>query len=148
MVGIRDAVPCLQQRPCGAGGLSGDLEIPSTVNRLVLSVYPIQMDAEGPFGLMKANPAALSNLLGKESDSVLGESVLQALTDDPIPLSEWKEIRRAMMASFKKGAHVVNSASGARDSAGDHYFSPGAKALFGDGVRMAGLTDLLSYGFD
>jgi hypothetical protein len=130
------------------GRLSGDLEIPFSANRLVLSVYPIQMDAEAPFGLIKGNLTALSILLGKESISTLGESVLQAMTDDPKSLSEWKKIRKAMMLSFRRGAHVVNSASGARDNAGDHYFSPGAKELFVGGARMVGLTEVLSYEFD
>jgi hypothetical protein len=43
---------------------------------------------------------------------------------------------------------VVNVATGVRSSAPDHCFSPGAKALYACGVRMAGLAELLSYEFD
>jgi len=130
------------------GQLSGDLELPDSVNRIVLSLYPINMDAAGPFGLTKNNPDALRILLGNESGATLGESVLQAMTDDQQSLSEWRKIRRHMMSSFRKGVRVVNSATGVSDTVGNHYFSSGAKDLFGGGVRMAGLTDLLSYELD
>lgn len=130
------------------GQLPGKLQIPESASRIVLSIYPMDMDATGPFGLIGSNPAALSILMGRESGSALGESVLQAMTDDPKSLREWKKLRKLMTASFSKGAQVVNSATGARDRAGNHYFSPGARDLLASGVRMAGLTDLLSYELD
>lgn len=130
------------------GQLSGELRLSDSVGRIVLSLYPIEMNSPGPFGLVGKNPKALSILVGKESSMVLGESVLQAMTDDQKSLLAWRRIRKGMVASYNKGARVVNSATGAEVSARDHYFSSGAKDLYVDGVRMAGLADLLSYKFD
>src|SRR5690348_9708123 len=71
------------------GQLPGELRIPDSVSRIVLSLYPMNMDATAPVGLLKSNPTALSILLGRQSSSALGESVLQAMTDDQKSLSEW-----------------------------------------------------------
>ena len=106
------------------------------------------MDVEAPYGLVKSNPTALTILLGKETDSFLDESVLQAMTTDPKPLAEWRMIRKEVMLLFHKGAYVINTTSGARSFVSNHYFSIGAKELFTGGVRMMGLTDVLSYEFN
>lgn len=145
---VETLTPAYSNAALAQGQLSGKLRLSDSVGRIVLSIYPIEMDSPGPFGLIGKNPAALSILVGRESNAVLGESVLQAMTDDPKSLSAWRRIRKEIAANNHRGARVVNSATGAETSARDHYFSSGAKNLHAEGVRMVGLADLLSYKFD
>jgi hypothetical protein len=119
--------------------------IPGSVDRLVLSLHPIDLDGSGPFGLDETNPDSLTILLGRQTDTTLTLSILQAMTEDPDSLAAWRRIRKSLTTSFHKGVHVVNSMTGAKDSYSHHYFSPGAKQLYDHGVRMADLNDVLIY---
>jgi hypothetical protein len=127
------------------GRLDNSLDIPPTVSRIVLSAYPLNLDAVAPFGLLRNNPASLVILLGSETPDQLGESALQAMTDDATSLGHWKRIRKALMSVMRRGGRAVNTATGAAGSVKDHYYSPGAEDLFNSGVKMSGQTDLLSY---
>jgi hypothetical protein len=129
------------------GGLDRSLEMPPSVSRVVLSAYPMVMDSVAPFGLLRNNPASLAILLGSETSDQLGESVLQAMTDDSKSLDHWRRIRKALMANMRRGGKVVNAATGAAEHVKDHYYSPGAEELFDIGVKMSGPTALLSYEF-
>jgi hypothetical protein len=96
--------PARRSAVVARGQVSGELRIPDSVGRVLLSFDPIEVESPGPFGLIGDNPTGLSIPLGRESGSVLGESVLQALTDDLKSLSGWRRVRKSMAASFHKGA--------------------------------------------
>ncbi|GIF25588.1 hypothetical protein BJ973_003866 [Actinoplanes tereljensis] len=140
--------PVYRSSLLAAGHIDGELRLPGSVHRLLLSFEEIDLDGSGPFGLVGRNPDALTILLGGQSTSELGLSILQANTDDQRSLLAWRRIRRSMTTSFRHGARVVNSWTGARGTVRDHYFSPAAKTLYDSGVRMIGLNDVLSYEFD
>lgn len=130
------------------GQLSGELRLSDSVGRIALSLYPMEMNSSGSFGLVGKNSTALSVLVRREFSAVLGESVLQAMTDEPRSLSAWRRIRKGMIAGGHNSARAVNSVTGAEIAARDHYFSSGARGLYAHGVRMTGLADLISYKFD
>ncbi|HCT75299.1 MAG TPA: hypothetical protein DGG94_06945 [Micromonosporaceae bacterium] len=128
------------------GDITGALEIPGDVSSLVLSVYPLNMIAEAPFGLAGHNRDSLSIRIGEETGDHLGESNVGAMTDDADSLRIWRKFRKKLVASMRNdGISVVNTMSGASAQVRDHYYSEGAKQLYASGKRLAGLGEFLSY---
>jgi hypothetical protein len=139
--------PAYQVGLVGRSGQGGEIQIPPMVSSIVLSVEPINMEVTLPYGLIYHNPNSLTVLLGMETSDVLGESVLQALTDDAKSLRNWKKIRGMLTSVLHKGAVVRNVITGSTERVHDHYYSAGAMELYTAGVRMAGPTDLLTFEF-
>ncbi len=140
-------MPTYQVDLVARSGQGGGIQIPPMVSRIVLSVEPLSMEATLPYGLIYHNPDSLTVLLGAETSDVLGESVLQALTDDATSLRKWKKIRGMLTSVLHKGAVVRNATTGSLERVHDHYYSAGALELYAAGVRMAGPTDLLTFEF-
>ena len=127
------------------GGISEPLCVPSSVGRIILTIHPLDLSQTESSGLLDSNPTSLAILLGKEGPAVIGESALLAMTDDRKSLAAWRRIRKALTASFSRGAWAVNSITGAKRERKSHYISPGAASAASAGVKLAGIADPIRY---
>jgi hypothetical protein len=126
-----------------------EFAIPDEANRLIMSISPVNMGTEStPLGILASNPSCITLLVGKEGTEGLGESMIQASSDDPQLLRKWGVVRRELSAAFRRGCRVVNVATGASSISAGHYYSPGAKTWYDQGRIVLGLAPNLRYEFD
>jgi hypothetical protein len=97
---------------------------------------------------VKKNPNSLFISLGEQSDTILRESFLAAMTDDAPLATVWKRLRERARKSMHKGAWAENIMSGARSRVASHYYTAEAKRLAETGVVPVGGTDWIKYQFD
>lgn len=111
-------------------------ELPSDTSRLCLNLYA--MDETGASGndTIDKNPDSLTLLLGTRTPDGVRASMLGASTEDPASLTAWKKVRTRARKSMKKGAWVVNPASGERKESPSHLYTPQAEQLVGTGAKL------------
>jgi hypothetical protein len=132
----------------GAGEASGWARRDSSVDRISLNPAPADLSATSSLDYAKRNPDSLFISLGEQSDVVLKESFLAAMTDDAELAAVWKRLRERARKSMCKGAWAENTVSGARSRVASHYYTAEAKRLAEVGVVPIGGTDWIRYQFD
>jgi hypothetical protein len=120
-----------------------ELVIPDDVDRLVLNSSVLNLETASPLGLVANNPSSITLLVGRQTEGTLRESALAAGSNNP----NWRPIRKDLLGLLRRGGRVVNIATGASRNLANHYWSPGAKALFDEGVKMTGIGPRLRYEF-
>ena len=119
------------------------------VSRVSLSIVPIDTGATSALDFLRRNPDILVVSIGANTDGVLRESTIAAMTDDTPSLVTWKAIRSKAKALMRTGAvGVLNPASGVRQSVKSHYYSYGAQELARRGVRMLAAAGWNEFEFD
>ncbi|MER5959442.1 hypothetical protein [Streptomyces sp. NPDC001893] len=117
-------------------------------DRISLTPSPVDLNATSSLDYAKRNPDSLFINLGEQSDIILRESFLAAMTDDASLAKVWKKLREDARKSMYKGAWVENVMSGARSRVASHYYTAGAKRLAEAGVVPVGGTDWIKYRFE
>lgn len=117
------------------------------VSRIGLATHQLDSTAESSHEFMQANPDVLTIYLGEQSDDLLRESFLSAITDNDSIGAVWKRIRRKATNGMRKGAWVVGP-TGARGRVDTHYYTPGAKAAAESGARILPLAGTAEYILD
>ncbi|MFD9282821.1 hypothetical protein ACFWD7_37105 [Streptomyces mirabilis] len=141
--------PVYQVRLAGGEGEDGEREgAVAVVDRISLNPAPVDLSAASAFEYVKLNPSSLFVALGEQSESIIRESVLSAMTDDVILAAVWKKFRERAKKVMAKGAWAENVMSGARSRVAGHYYTAEAKRLADSGVKPMGGTDWIRYHFD
>ncbi|MEW2134987.1 hypothetical protein [Streptomyces sp. NPDC005435] len=133
------------------GGVQGSGATPECgddVRRISLNPSPVDLNVDSALEYLKGNPNSLFITLGGQSDAILRESVLSAMTDEVNLVATWKKFRERARKSMLKGAWVENTMSGARSRAANHYYTAEAKCLADAGVELMGGTDWIKYQLD
>lgn len=92
----------------GAQEGSGRAMFGGDVDRISLSPSSADLNATSSLDYVKRNPDSLFINPGEQSDSILRESFLAAMTDD-VPLAKiWKRLRERARKSMHKGAWAEN----------------------------------------
>ncbi|WP_432176778.1 hypothetical protein [Streptomyces sp. Tue6028] len=132
----------------GAHGSGATPECGDDVRRISLNPSPVDLNATSSLEYSKRNPNSLFITLGGQSDAILRESVLSAMTDETTLVATWKRLRERARKSMAKGAWAENTMSGARTRAANHYYTAEAKHLADAGVSLMGGTDWIKYQLD
>ncbi|WP_405525496.1 hypothetical protein OG426_22860 [Streptomyces canus] len=141
--------PTYQVKLVGGGQESGATpECGDDVRRISLNPPPVDLNAASSLEYAKKNPDSLFITLGGQSDAILRESVLSAMTDEVTLVAAWKKLRERARKSMLKGAWAENTMSGARSRAANHYYTAEAKSLADAGVTLMGGTDWIKYQLD
>ncbi|MWA07607.1 hypothetical protein F8568_046325 [Actinomadura sp. LD22] len=127
---------------------SGSPEFGDDIHRISLNPPSVDLSATSSLDFVRRNPDSLFITLGEQSNSILRESFLAAMTDDLSFVALWKKLRERARRSMHKGAWVENTVSGARSRVVNHYYTEGAKRLVEAGVIPVGGTDLIAYRFE
>lgn len=125
-----------------------NLECGDDVRRISLNPSPVDLSAASSLEYSKRNPDSLFITLGEQSDTILRESVLSAMTDEVSLAAAWKKLRERARKSMFTGAWAENTMSGARLRAANHYYTAEAKCLADAGVTLMGGTDWIKYQLD
>jgi hypothetical protein len=128
--------------------MSEAVELPADVDRIVLSIPPIVAGGGSSTDFIRQNPGVLTILLGEQSEKILRESFLGAMTDDLSYMATWKRLRALAKKSMQEGAWVVNGSSGARMRSENHCFTPEARRLASVGVKMLARAGWVEYELD
>jgi hypothetical protein len=123
-------------------------ECSDDVRRISLNPSPVDVNAASSLEYSKRNPDSLFITLGGQSDAILRESVLSAMTEEVTLAAAWKKLRERARKSMFKGAWAENTMSGARSRVANHYYTAEAKCLADAGVTLMGGTDWIKYQFD
>ncbi|TDD60610.1 hypothetical protein E1293_45595 [Actinomadura darangshiensis] len=115
------------------------------IDRISLNPSPVNLAATSPLDYVKKNPDSLLVHLGEQSDLILRESFLAAMTDDASLARVWKRLRERARKSMYKGAWAENIKSGARARVAGHYYTAEARRLGEAGVVPMGPTDWVKY---
>jgi hypothetical protein len=118
------------------------------IDRISLNPSSVDLSANSSLDYVKRNPESLFINLGEQSDAILRESFLAAMTDEAELATVWKGLRERARKSMRKGAWVENTMSGARSRVSSHYYTAEAKRLAEAGVVPIGGTDWITYQFD
>lgn len=118
------------------------------VRRISVNPSPVDLKATSSLEFSKRNPDSLFISLGGQSDAILRESFLSAMTDEVALAVAWKKLRERARKSMFKGAWVENTMSGARSRVASHYYTAEAKCLADAGVALIGGTDWIKYQLD
>jgi len=101
-------------------------------DRLVFSPQPISLDARNSNDVLDHTPGFLKLDVGGLSEKGLGESHLSTSASS----DAYKAIYRDLKKATASGATAVNEAIGASGPARANRYTPGAQALYKDGVKM------------
>ncbi|WP_146063551.1 hypothetical protein [Streptomyces sp. SM11] len=118
------------------------------IDRISLNPSSVDLGATSSLDYVKRNPDSLFINLGEQSDAILRESALAAMTDEVALVPVRKSLRERARKSMCKGAWVENTMSGARSRVASHYYTADAKRLAAAGVVPIGGTDWIRYQFD
>jgi hypothetical protein len=132
----------------GVGEASGRERCGNDVDRISLHPSPVDLSATSSLDYTKRNPDSLFISLGEQSDVVLQESFLAAMSDDVALSKVWKRLRERARKSMCKGAWAENTMSGARSRVTSHYYTAEAKRLAEAGVVPISGTGWVRYQFD
>jgi hypothetical protein len=138
--------PVYKARAAGDGG--GLETVSGRVDRVSLNPPPVDLGATSAFEYVKLNPNSLYIAVGEQTETIIRESVLSAMTDDAAIMAEWKKCRGRAKKAMTKGAWAENVMSGARSRVAGHYYTAEAKRLADSGVTPMGGTDWIKYSFD
>ncbi|MDX3850547.1 hypothetical protein [Streptomyces sp. AK02-01A] len=136
------------QQVGGVGEVSGMSSGNSDVDRISLNPSPVDLSATSSRDYAQKNPDSLFITLGEQSDDILKESFLAAMTDDATLVKVWKRLRERARKSMCKGAWAENTMSGAQSRVASHYYTEKAKQLAEVGVVPIGGTGWIKYRFD
>jgi hypothetical protein len=106
------------------------------VSRLSASVHPIDTGASTSLEFLARNPGVLTVTPGRLTSDGLREAALGAVAEDEESVARWRTVQRRARSSLRRGAHVVNPVSGAREAVPSHLYSAGAAALAARGVPI------------
>jgi len=106
------------------------------VDRVCLSVGPLDTSAPSTHEFLARNPDCLALSIGRRTDEGLRESDLSAATSNHRAFKVWTDLAREAKSEMHKGALVRNPASGAEQPVPQHLHTSGAHRLAKGGTRM------------
>ena len=141
--------PEYQVKPVDKSRIGEFFPASDVVSRVSLSLGEIDTDATSALDFLRRNPGVLVVSIGAQTEEMLRESTIAAMTDDGPSMVAWKVIRNKAKALMRTGAvSVLNPVSGTRQCLKSHYYSEGAQELAGRGVRMLASAGWNEFEFD
>lgn len=108
--------------------------------RIILTAQKPSMDASSPNNFYDLNRDTIGLHIGRLTEQGLRESALAFMSDDKEMASIANKVASRLKKLTKAGAISVNPVNGAEANARSHRYTPGAKALYDEGVKILPLA--------
>lgn len=115
------------------------------IDRISIGPAPIDLSVSSTLDYSRKNPDLLFILLGKQSETILRETVISGMTEDPTLARTWRRLRDQARRSMSKGMLAENVVSGAQAKLDSRRYTAEAKRLADTGVKLVSGTDGIRY---
>lgn len=104
--------------------------------RIIFTAQKPSVDAASPNNFYDLNQGTIGLHIGRLTEQGLKESALVFMSDDKEKAAIANKVASKLKKLTKTGAIAVNPVNGAEANARSHRYTPRAKALYDDGIKI------------
>jgi hypothetical protein len=128
-------------------GARGPLVVDSEridVSQVLVRLGPFAAVEGSDLDFLRSNVGSLAVSVSHVRNGCLRESMIGSIADDPAVVAVWRRVIRRAQRELLRGAVVVGL-NGDRRLKPQHRYSPGAAALYSEGVQMLAIAGGVAY---